>query len=387
MKILIVLDTLLTGGAELFAIRLCRKLNEMGVSAIILSMNAHLENEKMTTNFTDLPVKKIKIPFPKLIEQIDHILFRLKIDFEIKAALQLKHLKKIAGEYDIIHTNFIKNDYLFSRLKKKVAFKHIVTIHGDYSDYYYRKPGQLPEWLHLNKKLTTIKNQVDYFIVVSDEQQNFLKQVLKVEKPVVKIYNGFEASEKLPMPVSSGVFKTGMISRGHPLKGWQTLIDAFLQLPEDCELYLAGESDYLSELEKKNKTSRIHFTGFCDDPIEFLNGLSVFVLPTIFPFESLPTVIIEALYCNIPIIATNIGEIAIMITDTETGKKAGLLLELKNGIIERSQLVDQLMYLYNNPSVMTEFSQIAAKAFEKFDMTRCARNYIDIYTGLVESKD
>ncbi|HEU0065095.1 MAG TPA: glycosyltransferase family 4 protein, partial [Flavisolibacter sp.] len=355
MKILIVLDTLLTGGAELFALRLCRKLNEMGVKATILSMNAHLENKKMTSEFPEVPVKKIKIPFPKLLERIDHYLFRLKIDFELKSALQLIQLKRIAREYEIIHTNFIKNDYLFSRLKKKVAFKHIVTVHGDYSDYYYRKPGQLPEWLRLNNKLEVIKKQVDYFVVVSDEQREFLKQVLKVDKPIVKIYNGFEASEKLTVPAKSGIFKIGMISRGHPLKGWQTLIDAFLQLPEDCELFLAGESDFLSELEEKYTNNRIHFTGFCNNPVEFLNNLSVFVLPTIFPFESLPTVIIEALYCNVPIIASNIGEIEMMITDPSSGKKAGLLLELKNGIIETSQLVDQLMYLYNNPSVMMEF--------------------------------
>jgi glycosyltransferase involved in cell wall biosynthesis len=358
----------------------------MEVKATILSMNAHLENKKMTSEFAEVPVRKIKIPFSKLIERIDHYLFRLKIDFEIKSALQFIKLKRIVRKYEIVHTNFIKNDYLFSRLKKRVAFKHIVTIHGDYSDYYYRKPGQLPEWLHLNNKLQVIKKRVDYFVVVSDEQQNFLKQELKVEKPVVKIYNGFEASEKLPVPIKSGIFKIGMISRGHPQKGWQTLIDAFLQLPEDCELFLAGESEYLAELEAKYSNNRIHFTGFCNNPVEFLNNLSVLVLPTIFPFESLPTVIIEALYCNVPIIASNIGEIPMMITDPSTGKKAGLLLELKNGIIETSQLVDQLMYMYNNPSIMLDFTQEAAKAFEKFAMNDCARNYLDIYT-LLKSKD
>ena len=63
MKILIVSDTLLEGGAEIFSLRLCRSLINKGVDATVLLMNAHYENRKMTSGFADINIKRLQIPF------------------------------------------------------------------------------------------------------------------------------------------------------------------------------------------------------------------------------------------------------------------------------------------------------------------------------------
>ena len=45
----------------------------------------------------------------------------------------------------------------------------------------------------------------------------------------------------------------------------------------------------------------------------------VFVHPSIYKAESLPTVIIEALFAGVPVIATDVGEVATMIGTPRRG--------------------------------------------------------------------
>src|SRR5947209_8251421 len=106
MKILIVSDTLLEGGAEIFSLRLCNSLIKKGLNASILLMNAHHENKKMTSGFSGLSIKRIRIPFPNLIEKLDHWLFRLGIDRSIKTTIQKNKIKRFIKDYDVVHTNF-----------------------------------------------------------------------------------------------------------------------------------------------------------------------------------------------------------------------------------------------------------------------------------------
>ena len=385
MKILIVSDTLLEGGAEIFSLRLCRSLSNKGISASLLSLNAHYENKDMTSAFSEIDIKRIYIPFAGVIEKLDQWLFRLGIDRSIKTSIQKKRIKRFIMDYDIIHTNFIRTDFLFSQLKKIYSFKHIVTVHGDYSDYYYRKKEERINWLHLHQKLQILIENTDQFVVVSNEQLNFFHQVLKCPK-VIKIYNGYEGTNLIPGSTRTGSFAIGMIGRGHPLKGWETLIAAFKELPEDSELYLAGESEYLNNLKNKyREENRIHFPGYCKDVQSFYSKLDLFILPTLFPFESLPTVIIESLFYGVPVIATDVGEIGNMLIDEESGKRAGYLLDKIDDKVSIDQLTDQILYLYNNPSILSELRDTAKKAFVKFNMALCVENYISLYNKVLNN--
>jgi Glycosyltransferase len=385
MKILIVSDTLLEGGAEMFSLRLCRSLVNKGLHATVLSMNAHYENSEMTSGFSDIKIKRIHIPFGRIIEKLDHWLFRLGIDLSIKTAIQKKQIKRFISDYDIIHTNFIRTDFIFSQLKKSAAFKHIITVHGDYSDYYFRKKEERINWLHLNQKVQLLAHNTDQFVVVSDEQEHFFHMTLKCPR-IIKIYNGYESTQSTISIELNKNFTMGMMSRGHPLKGWETLITAFKELPDDCDLYLAGESEYLNDLKRQYKEeNKIHFLGYCKDAEWFYKKLDLFVLPTLFPYESLPTVIIESLYFGVPVIATDVGEIANMLIDEESGKKAGYLLDKVDDKVSMHQLKDQILYLYNNPSVLSELKITARKAFAKFTMDRCVNSYISLYKRVIDN--
>ncbi len=52
-----------------------------------------------------------------------------------------------------------------------------------------------------------------------------------------------------------------------------------------------------------NSSPMIYFLGFCDNPIFYIKNSKLFVFPSF--YEGLSNQLIEALYCNVPVIATN----------------------------------------------------------------------------------
>jgi glycosyltransferase involved in cell wall biosynthesis len=384
MKILLVTETLYEGGAELFVLRLARKLRQMNIAAEVLSLNELHENKKLTKAYSDIPIFRLSIPFQRLIEKIDRKLLQLGIDYSIKYSLQARLIKKkFIGRYDVIHTNYIQVDHLFAKLDQKTKrFRQVVTVHGDYSAHWRNEELKKDRvWLNLIRKLEVLKENADKWVVVSEEQKNFFldKMNLPANK-LTKIYNGFEPYTPVVQSKKGKVFTIGMVSRGEAQKGWQILINAFLRMPEDCQLVLAGDSEYLRQLKKKYEAhSNIIFTGFHPNPVELIRQFHVFVLPTLYPYESLPTVIIEALYCAVPVIATNVGEIKAMITDNQPGEKAGMLLDLQDGKISEDQLYQFLLKCYNDRNMLGQMENSAKKLSQKFNMQECANAYLKIY--------
>lgn len=390
MKILIITETLLDGGSELFALRLARALQQKGDNVQLLCLNKRYENKRMTDNFSELPVQRLSLPFYPLLQFADKILLKLKIDFSIRYYLQGIQLRRILGTYDIVHSHYIQADYLLARLKDHFQYKLVVTQHGDYtSQYRYFQKGQLRFWLRLDKKLDWLSRKVDQWIVIAGEQSQFLQEIMRVPSGrIQQIYNGFPVAE---LPANSRnettPFTIGMLARGIPEKGWEDLIEVFLQLPGDNRLMLVGWSDYLAGLKEKYAgDKRILFTGFTAEPVQWLVKMDCLVLPSVYTGESLPNAIAEALYCGLPVIASNLGEIANMLTDPESGQQAGLLLQVKDSRIDRNELMNHLLLLKDNPDYRMQLGATAKRAFFRFNMDICVTAYREVYRRILIKK-
>lgn len=389
MKVLIVSETLNEGGAEMFVLRLAKRLTKSGIDVTVLNMNAAYENKEMTAQFPEVTVVRMKMPLVKVVDKIDEWLMRLGIDFSFKYFFQSKTIKKkFAGQYDIIHTNYSRIDHLFAKVKKKTnSFRHLVTVHGDYSDqYYHSEKGKRTGWVNTKKKIRLIAETADEIAVVSEEQRNFFIALFNVPpEKIHKIYYGFESSLSPSDPEKKDDrFTIGMVARGTKQKGWQLLIDAFLKLPAGFKLLLAGGGKYMDELKEKYKDhSDILFTGFHPNPVELIKKFDVFVLPSQYPYESLPNSIIEALYCGKPVIASRVGEIEAMITDDATGDKAGYLIDVADASKATEELYQHLLYLSRHPEQVNAFSELAKRCFTKFRMDICADAYTKLYKKML----
>lgn len=380
MKILLVTETLYEGGAELFVLRLARGLIAKGEKVQVLSLNRKCENKKMTAMFADVPVKRITLPFISVIKFTDKVLAKLKIDFVLKYFLLGKVIKrKYSKKYDIVHSNYPQADHCIASINNEKSFRHIVTIHGDYSAIYDQyKKGELRYWQNLDIKLKKLARNINQWVVLSEEQRLFFRDIMKIPaNKIIKIYNGYPSTASpVVIPEKANVFTIGMVARGAEKKGWQVLINAFLKMPDNTRLLLVGGSEYMKCLETKYaENNRIIFTGFQKDPLQWMMQMDVFVLPTLYPFESLPSVITEALYCGLPIVATNVGEIERMITDEGTGKKAGFIIDFDGQNLNKDQLYEMMKYLYDNPEVIQEIKKNTKGAFFKFNMDKCVSDY------------
>jgi len=90
-------------------------------------------------------------------------------------------------------------------------------------------------------------------------------------------------------------------------KDFPTLIRALARLPEQCRLVILGEGERRGALEALaadlGVADRVDLPGFVDNPYPILRAADCFVLSS--RWEGLPTVLIEALSFDTPIVATD----------------------------------------------------------------------------------
>jgi glycosyltransferase involved in cell wall biosynthesis len=110
-----------------------------------------------------------------------------------------------------------------------------------------------------------------------------------------------------------------------PPKGVDKLIAAMtevLRSVPSARLLIVGDGSERQRLEQQTRDAGIShavvFAGFRDDVFDLLKASDVFVLPTL--FDALPTVVIEAMFASLPIIASRVGGLPDMLDDGVEGE-------------------------------------------------------------------
>jgi glycosyltransferase involved in cell wall biosynthesis len=117
--------------------------------------------------------------------------------------------------------------------------------------------------------------------------------------------------------------------------------------------------------------------------MDFFAGSDVGLLPSYFPGESVPLVVIENMFCEKPLIATDIGEINEMITD-EIGSKSGILLELKNNRVNVLDLAQAMVKISSDKDLYKQYCKVASKTKHKFDIEPISDQYIEVYKKIIK---
>ncbi|MBN2569755.1 MAG: glycosyltransferase [Deltaproteobacteria bacterium] len=125
-----------------------------------------------------------------------------------------------------------------------------------------------------------------------------------------------------------GLSKTAMVigsvARFFPQKDHRTLIKAVSELCSrgiDVECLLAGDGVMKNDVEKLSHelgiSRKVHLLGTCTDVPDVLKAMDVFVLSS--RWEGMPNVILEAMACSKPVVATRVGGSPEVVVDGETG--------------------------------------------------------------------
>lgn len=383
MRILLVTETLAVGGAETFVLRLARKLRQLGQQCEVLCLNRDLADARLVEQFAEVPVRMVPVPAIRWVKRADRLLKLAGIDWSIQLAWSLRWAQRqVAGRYDLYHGHLFGADHLLARLKQRAPGMRIVsTIHGDYL-IYESGPQQTERngVLNWRAKVRQITSAVDRWVYISGPQRDLFERLFDVpEQRLVSIYNGFEAASPPHRGTSpDGVVTFAMAARAMPEKGWGFLIEAFTRLEGRARLLLIGEGDHLDRLQAQYDDAKIAFLGFHPNPPDIISKAQVFVFPTIYQAESLPTVIVEALYCGVPVIATNLSEIPRMLR-AEDGTLAGQLIPAEPVAEIVPALAAAMQRYLDDPALLARHAAAAPSAFAKFDMDQCARRYLRLY--------
>ena len=233
----------------------------------------------------------------------------------------------LAGKSNLLHAYWTPSGLVALMVKGIRNVPVVVTLWG--SDIYFaRKPLFAGIFKWLMRKANAI-------VCESDSFRNELVQLGIPANTISVIANGIDleafqptdkttARRQLNLPED----KTILINVGglSPVKDQKTLIEAAAQIITNKPgllLVLVGEGETRKELESlvqsKGLQEQIRFAGFQEVTKipEWLNAADIFVLTSI--SEGSPNIILEAMSCALPIIATSVGGIPEMIRDGEEG--------------------------------------------------------------------
>jgi len=172
------------------------------------------------------------------------------------------------------------------------------------------------------------------------------------------------------------------IGRLYSLKGVHYLIKAFQNIKQEntkLKLVIAGTGDFEPYLRKiAQGTSDILFIGYVDSlmikKLLYENCLTV-VVPSI--YETFPMVVLEAMACSKPVIASNVGGIRSMVRH----RKNGFLVKPKDvGGLETS-----IKKLYEDSNLRRKMGIFSRKLVEtEFTVDKMVEETLKVYESLAD---
>lgn len=351
MKIAIILPSFNIGGTENMVANLAMYINKKKFDILVISLAYPLETH-----------------IQKKIEDSG-----VKIAYAMKG--KVKNWKVFVNVYrelsefvpDLIHSNM----YAFAFCVPYLLTHRIILLHT-----IHNKP--VNEFKNKYKKLIYFLYKINKAVPVAISHT--------VEKEMKELYNGLSSIERVYNPVEISKFhlqkedtnKDGItfinVARFMQQKNHMLLLESFAiakkRVP-DIKLIFIGDGELRSRLEKKIEALGINddvcLVGYVNNVNEYLCKAQVFVLSS--DYEGLPLSILEAMAAGLPIISTNVGGVADIVTDNGILVKSGDKMALSEAMIE----------LATNKDKRVELGNKSYENVKQFDSSSFIRQYEELY--------
>lgn len=296
-----------------------------------------------------------------------------------------------AAQIEMVSSHVWWSDKLAFGLKQACPdVKWLITMHGCYERIL--KEPDIDPWF--SKNAGKLLDTADGVIYLADKNLAVFNEFGIAIDParVRKVYNGVSVPKALCETVRQRQLARRvarsfvLVGRGIEEKGWREAAEALVQVNSrlaneghaQVELTFVGSGEFLSKLESElaSTNAAIQFLGPVSDVFAVLKEMDVGLLPSFFPQESLPTVLIEYLVCGLPAIVTEIGETRQMLTFD--GCEAGTIIGFERGRADVRALADAMYRYATNPDIFAEHGRRAALAMGKFTMENMFRAYSEV---------
>jgi glycosyltransferase involved in cell wall biosynthesis len=228
----------------------------------------------------------------------------------------VRYLRREKPKAFLSATSYSNVVALWARRLSGISTNLIVSEHSVPSEKSQSSSNWRVKWM---PQLRKFYRWADSVVAVSRAVGDDLNRVIGLHRENIKvIYNPVitpDLKEKVKLPVDHPWYKPGhppvllAVGRLAPEKDFATLIRGFAELRKtrSLRLLILGEGPERSVFENLVRQlgleQDISLPGFVPNPYSFMTLSSVFILSS--TREALPTVLIEALYCGIPCIATD----------------------------------------------------------------------------------
>lgn len=303
----------------------------------------------------------------------------------------LAYLQRIIGHIqpDIINSHFERGDLLgvISKILHPLHPHMVRTVHTE--QQWQKRP-----WLGRLLNFSIFPWLCDTEVAISQDtkavmDQRFAIRIIKQRKAVL-IYNGI-SSHLLNQTVAScresktnnQPMRIGIIGRIE----YQKAHDCFLQAGAELlkhfpvtELWIVGSGSLLDEMRKLasvlNIAHAVRFLGHRSDVSQVLQQIDILVSAS--RWEGFPTVILEAMAKQVPVVATDVSGSRELVRNGETG----LLVPVDNP----DALAQAIIWLVTHPTEAQHMAKLAWHQVHHYTLETAVLNYAQVYEQVTEHK-
>ncbi|MBD9359870.1 glycosyltransferase family 4 protein [Methylomonas fluvii] len=232
----------------------------------------------------------------------------------------------------------------------------------------------LAHMVNNHRKIGTWNNKVSRFIALTEfSKSKFVEAGFPSENIAVKpnfVDDPFNSDNEMDCIGAPYALFVGRISEE---KGIRTLIAAFSSVGNDIELKIAGSGPIENSLVGNNVTMLGRQSS--NEISRLMRNAAFLIMPSEW-YEGFPMVLVEALAHGLPVLASNLGSMAEIISDGENG----LLFEPGNS----ADLANKVRWLINNPVVRRNLGKNARRTYvSHYTPDINYQKIMEIYQGLI----
>ena len=353
-----------------------------GAESKLLELIRHLDRSKYHITLCSLEsAGSLKDDFARL--KVPFKIFSRKHRFDLSLIPKLVRLMR-RERIDIVQTTLFYADFIGAVSARLAGVPSVIsweTISHEH-DFY-------SAW-HRSLAYRFAMKLANVIVAVSEDVKKSLIQKRRINSDKIETIhygvnlNQFSHKEDDSMKKKLGLLNAypiiGVVARLEEVKGHDYLIDALPEIVTQhpkTRCLLVGDGENRKHLEQKCLTlgikNHVLFLGFRNDVSKILPLFDLFVLPSI--SEGFPNVLLEAMACSIPIIATNVGGIPEAVCNDENGK----LVPSKDS----SALKKAILELLKNNRKMKAMGMKGSETVEQFfSLTKQGHDFENLYNQL-----
>lgn len=350
-------------GAEHAVLGLIPALAGLGIDSTLACIdNPHLREQPLYERARALGFSAVRIPCSGRLDQATTRALRTQLQ---------RHPRTL------MHVHGYKSAFYALRARRALPGVPIVsTLHG-----WVTNTRVL--WLYGLLELWMLRHIQRVCIVAESMRQPLHGAGIPADR-IVLVENGIDTARFRPdgralsrgeLGIPRDAFVFGGVLRLSQEKNPLGLLDAFTRIAADAPqawLVLAGDGPQREEFERRLRDSgvgeRVRMLGACSDPERVYPLFDRFVLPSL--SEGLPLALLEAMACERPVIASNVGQIATVLENLDAqlvpAGNTDALVEAMHRALSRH----------------VPDAQLRQRVQERYSVERMAHDYAKVYRTL-----